>query len=76
MFKPLDKVRRRVNRALEKFINPDLGISFRHVELEGGIQGLYRDDGIHLLEVGLDIFNSDMQTCIEMAAVWGHVKMV
>lgn len=40
-------------------------------DLEGGIQGMYRFDGIHLSEVGLDIPNLNLQTCIEKAAVWG-----
>lgn len=75
VFKSLNKVRKRINRAMEKFLVPDLGLSFRHMELEGNLPGLYRFDGIHLSEVGLDIFNSDLQTCIESAAVWGSVDM-
>ncbi|XP_040181424.1 uncharacterized protein LOC120915190 [Rana temporaria] len=71
IFKPLEKVRKRINKAMEKFLSPDLGFSFRHRELEGGVQGLYRADGVHLSEIGLDIFNTELQTCIEAAAVWG-----
>ena len=71
VFKPLEKVRKRINRAMEKFLAPELGFSFRHLELEGGVQGLYRSDGVHLAEIGLDIFNMRLQTCIETAAVWG-----
>lgn len=34
---------------------------------------MYQHDGVHLSEVGLDIFNCDLQMCIESAAVWGGV---
>lgn len=69
-FKPLEKVCKRINKALEKFLVPELGFSFRHFVLEGGITGIYRHDGVHLSDVGLDIFNCDLQTCIETAAGW------
>ena len=67
----LEKIRRRINHAMEKFMPKLGGFSFRHTELEGGFPGLYRQDGIHLSDVGLDIFNSDIQTMIEKAAVLG-----
>lgn len=69
--KPLEKVRRRINHSLEKFLPLLGGFSFRHIDLEGGFPGLYRQDGIHLSDVGLDIFNLGLQTCIEQAAVLG-----
>lgn len=66
-----EKIRKRVNRAVAKILQ-DLGIiSFRHMELEGNITGLYREDGIHLSDIGLDIFNTNLSTCVEMAVVWG-----
>lgn len=69
--KPLEKVRRRINRSLEKFMPSVGGFSYRHVDLEGGIPGLYRSDSIHLSDVGLDLFNLGLQSCIEMAAAVG-----
>lgn len=69
--KPLEKIRKRTNRFVEKFMPDVYGFSFRHFELEGGISGLYRQDGIHLSDIGLDILNLGLQSCIEMAAVLG-----
>lgn len=68
---PLEKIRRRINHSVEKFMPYMNGFSWRHVDLEGGFQGLYRRDGIHLSDIGLDIFNVGLQNCIEMAAVVG-----
>lgn len=69
--KPLEKIRRRVNHSIAKFMPFLDSFSFRHVDLEGGFSGLYRQDGVHLSDVGLDIFNLDLQNMIEMAAVVG-----
>ena len=69
--KSLEKIRKRVNHSIEKFM-PVLGsFSYRHTELEGGLSGLYRPDGVHLSDIGLDIFNMDFQNMIEMATVVG-----
>ena len=69
--RPFEKVRKRVNKAVEKFMVNVTGFSYRHIDLEGGLPGLYRSDGVHLSEVGLDIFNMALQGCIERAAVLG-----
>ena len=71
VFRPFEKIRKRINRMVEKFMSLGYGFSCRHWELEGGFPGLYRDDGIHLSDIGLDILNNDLQTCVEQAAVWG-----
>ena len=67
----LEKIRRRVNHSIEKFMPILNSFSYRHTELEGGFSGLYRSDGIHLSDIGLDIFNSDLQNMVEMATVLG-----
>lgn len=67
----LEKIRRRVNHSIAKFMPTLSGLSYRHTELEGGFSGLYRQDGIHLSDIGLDIFNMDFQNMIERAAVLG-----
>lgn len=69
--RPFEKIRKQINRKVNKFLSYPMGFAFRHVELEGGLPGLYREDGIHLSEIGLDILNLDFQTCIEKAAGWG-----
>lgn len=64
-----EKIRKRINRALAKFMPSINGISYRHVDLEGGVRGLYRSDKVHLSDIALDIFNLDLQSCIELAVV-------
>ncbi|OCT55830.1 hypothetical protein XELAEV_18003287mg, partial [Xenopus laevis] len=66
--KPLERVRKKINRALFKFMPLLGGFSFRHTELEDGCPGLYRDDLVHLSGIGLDILNSDFQDMVERAA--------
>lgn len=66
----LKKLAKRVNRRLKKFMSLGYGASIRHLELEGGIQGLYWRDGIHLSDIGLDILNLNFQTAIEQATGW------
>ena len=65
---PFERVRKRLNRAIAKFMPTIGGLSFRHVDLEGGIAGLFRSDGVHLSEIGLDIFNNNLQNMVEVAA--------
>lgn len=72
ILKPFEKERKRVNKEIEKFMTLDMGIKFRHLNLEDGSPGLFRDDGVHLSDVGLAIFNLDLQTYVEMAAIWGR----
>lgn len=42
-----------------------------HIDLEGGIPGLYRQDIIHLSDIGLNLFNLSLKSCIEMADAVG-----
>ncbi|XP_040200106.1 uncharacterized protein LOC120932066 [Rana temporaria] len=70
----MEKMRKRINRAMYKFMPQIGGLSYRHVDLEGGFTGLYRQDGVHLSDVGIDIFNLGLQYGIEQAAEvgWGR----
>lgn len=67
----VDKIRRRLNRTVHNFIVSLGGLSFRHTELEGFLPGLFRNDLVHLSEVGIDIFNMGLQSLIEKALVLG-----
>lgn len=69
----LEKIRKGMNRSVEKCMNSIGEFSFRHMELKGGFADLYRNDRIHLTNIGLDIFNTVvyLQRCIEWAAVQG-----
>lgn len=42
VFRPFEKIWKRINRVVEKFISLGYGVSYRHLELEGGVPGLYR----------------------------------
>lgn len=68
-----DRIRKRVNRSMMVFLRAVGGFSFRHELLEGYEPGLYRADGVHLSEIGLDIFNCDLEEMVEKAAArfWG-----
>ncbi|XP_066452164.1 uncharacterized protein [Eleutherodactylus coqui] len=68
-FKYIERIRKRVNHAMAKFLGSVSGFSFRHTELEGFIAGLFRDDLVHLSDIGLDIFNADLQAMVEKAAL-------
>lgn len=59
----MEKMHKRVNRAMEKYM-PRIC----------GMPRLYRQDGGHLLEVGVDIYNLCLQCRIEMAVVVGVGK--
>lgn len=68
----IDKIRKRVNRTICNLVISQGGFSYRHVELEGFLPGLYGLDFVHLSEVGLDIFIVGLQNMIEQAAAfWG-----
>lgn len=60
-----EKIRKRLNKSIEKFMPFVNGFSFRHVDLEGFSPGLFRPDTIHLSEIGLDIFNAGLQVMVE-----------
>lgn len=51
------------------------GLSYRHIDLEGCIPCLYRQDGVHLSDVRQDIFNIGLQSDIEMASVVGEADL-
>lgn len=69
--KVMERMRKRVNRAMEKYMPSIGGLSYRNVDLEGGIPRFYRADGVHLSDVGVDLFNLGLQSGIEMATVVG-----
>lgn len=51
------ETRKRLNRAIEKFLPFFNGFSYSHLDLKGGIPGLYRQNGVHRPDIGLDLFN-------------------
>ncbi|XP_069604250.1 serine/arginine repetitive matrix protein 1-like isoform X2 [Ranitomeya imitator] len=62
-----EKIRKRINRSMSKFM-PSIGsLSFRHVDLEGSVPGLFQNDWVHLSEIGTDIFNLNLKAMVELA---------
>lgn len=65
--KHCEKIRKKINRAMAKFMPYVNGLSYRHIDLEGGLVGFYRSDAVHLSDIALDVFNVGIQNCIELA---------
>ncbi|XP_077137893.1 uncharacterized protein LOC143804036 [Ranitomeya variabilis] len=63
----LERSRKKVNLKVARFVKSKFGIVVRHHQLEGDQSGLLRSDGIHLTNIGLDIFLSGLQDGIEQA---------
>lgn len=62
----MEKIRKRVNRSISNFLLSLNGISFRHYNLEGFLPGYYLTDEFSFSPVGLDIFNLDVQSMLEV----------
>ncbi|XP_073517775.1 uncharacterized protein [Phyllobates terribilis] len=58
---------RTLNARLSRFIRFKAGVVMRHHQLEGDNSSLMLPDGVHLTEIGLDIFLSGLQDSIEQA---------
>ncbi|XP_071979829.1 uncharacterized protein [Engystomops pustulosus] len=59
--------RRLLNTRVSRFVTERGGVVVRHRELEGDNRGLLLPDGVHLSDIGLDIFLSDLQDGIDRA---------
>ncbi|XP_041430762.1 uncharacterized protein LOC121397678 [Xenopus laevis] len=71
LLKPLEKCRRKINHSIAKFAGKLNITVYRHHELENGFEGLFREDKVHLSEIGLDIFNVGLQNAVEKALFCG-----
>lgn len=63
----LERVRRTVNSRVSRFVRARAGVVIRHRQLEGDNRRLMIADGVHLNNIGLDIFLSGLQDGIEQA---------
>ncbi|XP_073496194.1 uncharacterized protein [Phyllobates terribilis] len=63
----LNKARRKVNRAVSKFVSENGGVSIRHFDLENGLGDFWLSDGVHLNDGGIDVWSSALQRGIEEA---------
>ncbi|XP_070593938.1 uncharacterized protein [Erythrolamprus reginae] len=57
----IDKQRIQVNKEIGKLILAEGGFIIRHPDIRIHIPDLYRPDGVHLTDVGNDIFLTDLQ---------------
>ncbi|XP_041444662.1 uncharacterized protein LOC121402213 isoform X2 [Xenopus laevis] len=62
----VNRSRIKINRAVSKFVQGNGGIVVRHMDLEKD-RGYFRPDGVHLNDLGLDLFNFSLQEAITLA---------
>ncbi|XP_063287379.1 uncharacterized protein LOC134572384 [Pelobates fuscus] len=63
----IDRCRKKVNSLMASFVRKLGGVVVRHSELEGGLPGYYRSDGVHLSAVGWDLLTLGWQDGITKA---------
>lgn len=56
-----------VNARMARFVRNRGGVVVRHWHLEGDNSRLMRADGVHLTDIGLDIFLSGIQDGVKQA---------
>lgn len=67
----LNRARAKLNRAIGKFVARNGGLVVRHRELEEVDPDLLLDDGVHLNEIGTDMWTLEIRDGIERALqVW------
>ncbi|KAM3918396.1 uncharacterized protein RB166_013294 [Leptodactylus fuscus] len=62
-----ERCRRSVNARMSRFVRSRGGVVIRHHQLEGDNSRLLRPDGVHLNDIGQDIFLSGLQDGVEQA---------
>ncbi|XP_066441042.1 uncharacterized protein [Eleutherodactylus coqui] len=71
----IDKARIKVNREVSRFVVRNGGVAVRHIDLEKGAGNYWRGDGVHLNEIGTDLWLEGIQEGIERALVlWGAAQ--
>lgn len=68
-FLAADRARRAVNARISRFVRARAGVAIRHSLLENVEDGVLSDDGVHLTDIGCDIFLSGLQDGVERALV-------
>lgn len=66
----IERCRKKVNKLVSPFVRKCGGVVVRHRSLEEKLAGYYIRDGVHLSEVGLDLFNLALSEGIEKALLW------
>ncbi|XP_066436079.1 uncharacterized protein [Eleutherodactylus coqui] len=69
--KGLNRARVKLNKEVSRFVGGKGGIAVRHIDLEKGTGNYWRSDGVHLNDIGMDLWMEGLQEGIERAlAVW------
>ncbi|KAM4031880.1 uncharacterized protein ACNLHF_019256 [Anomaloglossus baeobatrachus] len=63
----VERSRRTLNARMSRFVHFKGGVVVRHRQLEGDNSSLMLPDGVHLSDIGLDIFLSGLQDGIEQS---------
>ncbi|XP_077140621.1 uncharacterized protein LOC143805314 isoform X4 [Ranitomeya variabilis] len=72
----VNKARIKLNKAVSRFMGRNGAVVVRHVNLESGEGSYWRADGVHLNEVGTDMWCLAIQEGIETALkVWGDMNV-
>ncbi|KAM4031641.1 uncharacterized protein ACNLHF_019057 [Anomaloglossus baeobatrachus] len=66
----VERSRRNLNARMTRLVRFRGGFGIRHRQLEGNNSSLMLPDGVHLSDIGLDIFLSDLQDGIEQALLF------
>jgi lysophospholipase L1-like esterase len=63
----MERARKKINRDVEKYVLLKGGRVCRHVDIDYTCPGLFRpQDGVHLSDIGSDIFLNDLQSSMEL----------
>ncbi|XP_031758456.1 uncharacterized protein LOC116410934 isoform X2 [Xenopus tropicalis] len=63
----IDRARRLLNTRISRFVRNKGWVAWRHIHLEGDTYRFMTQDGVHLNDIGQDIFLSGLQDGIERA---------
>lgn len=67
----VNRAHKKINREVSKFVVNNGGLAVRHLELEFETWRYLRADGVHLNEVGIDLWALGLQDGIQRALrVW------
>lgn len=73
--KKVDRARVKVNKEVSRFVMRNGGVTIRHRELEVDTWRYLRSDGVHLTEVGTDLWALGLQDGVQRALrVWRCVQ--
>ncbi|OCT71957.1 hypothetical protein XELAEV_18034934mg [Xenopus laevis] len=61
----MERSRRKLNQLLSVFVRRSGGVLVRHKELETALTGYYRRDGVHLSDVGFNLFHLGLADGVE-----------